>query len=58
MNTVQLKSDLFQKIDALPPKKVKEIYALFQNYLNSKDDVDDWADLTLARIAGKDLDRD
>ncbi len=47
MNTAQIKSDLYQKIDILPPRQVKELYAIFQDYLNKEDDVEEWADLSV-----------
>lgn len=47
MKAAELRSDLLHKIEELNFNQLKDIYGLFQNYLNSKESVEDWDELTL-----------
>jgi len=47
MNTADIKIDLFRKLDALTGKNLKEAYGLLLNYINQKNDVNDWNNLTI-----------
>ena len=47
MKAAELRSDLLHKIEELNFHQLKDIYGLFQNYLNGKESVEDWDQLTL-----------
>ena len=49
MKTAELRSDLLHKIEGLNTHQLKDIYGLFQNYINSNDTVEDWEQLTPAQ---------
>ena len=42
MKTVEIKSNLYQKIEELNSRQLNEVYGLFQNYLNANDDSEEW----------------
>lgn len=46
MNAAELKIDLFRKLDSLKGNRLEEAYGVLLNYINSKNDINDWDDLT------------
>ena len=46
MNASEIKLDLFRKIDALKDSRLKEVYRMFINFINSNNENDDWESLT------------
>jgi len=46
MNIAELKLNFFRQIDRLDKVKLEEAYGVLLNYLNSKDDLDEWNNLT------------
>ena len=46
MKAVEIKIDLFRKIDSLKGKRLQEAYGMLLNYLNGKDEIDEWKSLT------------
>ena len=46
MKTLEIKSNILSGIDGLNAKQLNEVYGLFQNYLNSNDDTEEWDNLT------------
>lgn len=51
MNAAELKIDLFRKLDSLKGNRLEEAYGLLLNFINSKEDVDEWQNLTLEQQA-------
>lgn len=47
MDATTLKSDLFLMIEALNAQQLNEVYGLFYDYLNGKEDTDSWGRLSL-----------
>ena len=47
MKAAELRSDLLHKIEGLNFHQLKDIYGLFQNYLNSNESMEEWDQLTL-----------
>ena len=45
MKATELRSDLQKKIEAMNAHQLKEVYALFLNYYNSKENTEEWAEL-------------
>lgn len=52
MNIAELKLKLFREIDSLDEKKLEEAYGVLLNFINSKDDQDDWNKLTTEQQKG------
>lgn len=52
MNLAELKLKLFRQIDNLDKKKVEEAYGVLLNFINSKDDLDEWNKLTIEQQKG------
>jgi len=46
MNIAELKLKFFREIDSLDKEKLEEAYGVLLNYINSKDDTDEWSTLT------------
>ncbi|MGB0880642.1 MAG: hypothetical protein ACPGTO_08755 [Polaribacter sp.] len=46
MNASEIKIDLFRKIDSLQDSRLKEVYEIFINFINSKNENDEWENLT------------
>lgn len=46
MNAAEIKIDLFRKLDSLKGSRLEEAYGILLNYINGKNDVDDWQSLT------------
>lgn len=42
MSIDEIKLEIFRQVDALEKNKLREIYGLMQNYLNSKRESDEW----------------
>lgn len=42
MSTNELKLEIFRQVDALDANKLKELYGIMQNYINSKRVEDEW----------------
>ncbi len=47
MNSAELKIDLFRKLDSLKGNRLEEAYGMLLNYINGKNEVDEWHNLTL-----------
>jgi hypothetical protein len=52
MNLAELKLKLFRQIDNLDKKKIEEAYGVLLNFINSKDDLDEWSKLTIEQQKG------
>ena len=52
MNIAELKLNFFRQIDRLDKVKLEEAYGVLLNYLNSKDDLDEWNNLTAEQQKG------
>lgn len=50
MNASEIKIDLFRKIDALKDSRLKEVYRMFINFINSNNENDDWESLTKEQL--------
>ena len=46
MNSAEIKIDLFRKLDSLNGNRLEEAYGMLLNYINGKNEVDDWKSLT------------
>lgn len=46
MNPAEIKIDLFRKLDALKGNRLDEAYGILLNYINGKNELDDWQNLT------------
>ena len=46
MNVSELKLKMFREVDSLEKSKLKELYGVVLNFVNSKKDVDEWIGLT------------
>ncbi len=46
MKAIEIKSDLFNKIERLNLRQLKEVYGLFQNYFNSNETVEEWNNMS------------
>ena len=52
MNIAELKLKFFRQIDGLDKDKLEEAYGVLLNYINSKDDLDEWSNLTIEQQKG------
>ena len=52
MNIAELKLKFFRQIDGLDKDKLEEAYGVLLNYINSKDDIDEWNNLTIEQQKG------
>lgn len=52
MNISELKLKFFRQIDGLDKDKLEEAYGVLLNYINSKDDLDEWNNLTVEQQKG------
>ncbi|HKK64126.1 MAG TPA: hypothetical protein VJ951_16290 [Bacteroidales bacterium] len=52
MNIAELKLKFFRQIDGLDKDKLEEAYGILLNYINSKDDLDEWNNLTVEQQKG------
>lgn len=52
MNIAELKLKFFRQIDGLDKDKLEEAYGVLLNYINSKDDLDEWSKLTAEQQKG------
>jgi hypothetical protein len=46
MNAAEIKIDLFRKLDSLKGKRLEEAYGMLINFINSRDEIDEWQNLT------------
>ena len=46
MNDAEIKLELFRKIDMLEESELEEVYGILLNFLNSKNDYNEWDQLT------------
>ncbi len=51
MNSAEIKSDLLKRIEGMSIAQLKEFYGLFQNYFNSKNNVEEWDKMTAQQKA-------
>lgn len=52
MNVSELKLKIFREVDSLEISKLKELYGVMLNFVNSKKEVDEWIGLTGDEIRG------
>jgi len=52
MNIAELKLKFFRQIDGLDKDNLEEAYGVLLNYINSKDDLDEWSKLTAEQQKG------
>lgn len=52
MNIAELKLKFFRQIDSLDEDKLEQAYGVLLNYINSKDDLDEWNNLTSEQQKG------
>jgi len=52
MNIAELKLRFFRQIDGLDKDKLEEAYGILLNFINSKDDLDEWTKLTTEQQQG------
>ena len=52
MNIAELKLKIFRQIDGLDKDKLEEAYGVLLNYINSKDDLVEWNNLTVEQQKG------
>ena len=52
MNIAELKLKFFRQIDSLDKDNLEEAYGVLLNYINSKDDLDEWSKLTAEQQKG------
>jgi len=52
MNIAELKLKFFRQIDGLDKHKLEEAYGVLLNYINSKDDLYEWNNLTVEQQKG------
>jgi hypothetical protein len=52
MNIAELKLKFFRQIDRLDKDKLEEAYGILLNYINSKDDLEEWNNLTIEQQKG------
>jgi len=52
MNIAELKLKFFRQIDGLDKDKLEEAYGVLLNYINSKDDLVEWNNLTVEQQKG------
>lgn len=46
MNLAELKIKIFRQVDSLDSIKLEELYGIMQNYINGKQEIDDWIGVT------------
>ena len=46
MNSAEIKIALFRKLDSLKGDQLEEAYGILLNYINGKNEPDDWQNLT------------
>jgi hypothetical protein len=52
MNNSEIKIRLFQQIDSLENDRLIELYGVVKNFMNQKDDSENWDSLTLTQKEG------
>ncbi len=52
MNIAELKLKFFRQIDGLDKEELEEAYGVLLNYINSKDDLNEWSNLTAEQKKG------
>ena len=52
MNIAELKLKIFRQIDGLDKDNLEEAYGVLLNYINSKDDLDEWNNLPVEQQKG------
>lgn len=55
MSTAEIKSKIIQQLDSLDENRLEELYGLFLNHINSKNEIDEWSSLTTEQKLGIDL---
>ena len=46
MNAAEIKIDLFRKLDSLKGRRLEEAYGVLINFINSRNEINDWQNLT------------
>lgn len=52
MNIAELKLKFFRQIDGLDEDKLEQAYGVLLNYINGKDDIEEWNNLTTEQQKG------
>ncbi len=52
MNIAELKLKFFRQIDRLDEDKLEQAYGVLLNYINGKDDLEEWSNLTVEQQKG------
>jgi hypothetical protein len=52
MTTSDLKLKVFRQIDSLEKSRLEELYGVLANFINGKNDIEDWDKLTEERRQG------
>ena len=47
MNTAEIKIELFRKLDSLKENRLEEAYGVLLNFINSRNEIDEWQNLSL-----------
>ncbi len=47
MNTAEIKIDLFRKLDSLKGNRLEEAYGVLLNFINSRNEIDEWQNLSM-----------
>lgn len=55
MSTAEIKSKIIQQMDSLDENCLEELYGLFLNHINSKNEIDEWSNLSTEQKLGIDL---
>lgn len=46
MNTAEIKIELFRKLDSLKDNRLEEAYGVLLNFINSRNEIDEWQNLS------------
>jgi len=52
MSIEEIKLKIFRQVDAFDSANLKEFYGIMQNYINSKNDTDEWKGVSNAEQTG------
>lgn len=52
MSSAEIKLKIFREIDSLEPSKLKELYGIMHNYINSKMEIDQWVGVSESEQSG------
>jgi hypothetical protein len=52
MNSADIKLKIFREVDSMSSSKLKELYGVMHNYINSKKDINEWIGTSMAEQQG------